>query len=70
MKEEDLRNFVGTLSKRLHGKFDAMRKEGVEDEMGRRIEAILQEPEAGAELLDSLMAVETQERIVQIVQIN
>ena len=62
MEDEDLKNFVGTLAKRLHGRFDAMRKEGVEDELGARIEAVLQEPEAGQELLDRLKAVETQER--------
>ena len=47
MEDEDLKNFVGTLAKRLHGRFDAMRKDGgVVDEMGSRIEAVLREPEA------------------------
>ena len=63
MEDEDLKNFVGTLAKRLHGRFDAMRKDGgVVDEMGSRIEAVLREPEAGKELLDRLRAVEKQER--------
>ena len=62
MEDEDLKNFVGTLAKRLHGRFDAMRKEGAEDEMGSRVEAVLQEPEAGKELLDRLRAVEKQGR--------
>ena len=66
MEEEDLRNFVGTLAKRLHGSFDAMRKEvGVVDQMGSRVEAVLQEPEAGTELLDRLRAVEKQERRIK-----
>ena len=63
MDDEDLRNFVGTLAKRLHGRFDALRKEvGVVDEMGSRVEAVLHEPEAGKELLDRLRAVEKQAR--------
>ena len=58
-----MRNFVGTLAKRLHGRFDAMRKEvGVVDQMGSRVEAVLQEPEAGIEMLDRLRAVEKQGR--------
>ena len=63
MEEEDLKNFVGTLAKRLHGRFDVLRKEvGVVDQMGSRVEAVLQEPEAGTELLDRLRAVEKQGR--------